>query len=630
MKNVMKPHFHVKKTPRETGNKPLISKFAITIKRRDNSRHCANTSQEKMRTSLLRHISSLILPSGHLPSAILSAVILPYRLLPSKLLLLAVLLACVPVSKTRAAVVSEDSCRHIVQRIKTLHYRNPADPELARTLLWSFGVLRDQNDKSYYLFACNKYVDWLFRHSDLQATKGFLKRICSVAETSNLDELKAVARRAQAQYMLRLGLVSLASSYVHEAMALCPSYRQAICPDTYLSIGSQVINILVEQNRADSAAVILSRVERGYRWHRAHGYDDPRNWMEVRLYGLHARVEMMRGNMAVCGRWMRRCREAMVPGTSMSYYATYYIMCYTLDTRARRYASALRTVDSLLAVGPVVRPLRSQYLLSRAELLNKLGRPQASADAYALYLEQSDRIDRLLTAERMEQLRAHYEYDKAVADRKSAEHDRLLMVFATVVMLALLCVVVWATVVLRRKNRHLVRLLRSRREQLPPAATAVGVLSSAAPSASVPSVTVPSGNPSCAPSEINAAQQDEPNAAQHDETDMALGAKAVAFLTGTRAYNDIDGGRTALAGHLGTSERTAVAAVAAYTGQSFKTFTNTLKLEESRLLLEGEPQFTITAIATQCGFGTLRTYQNLFKEKYGLSPSQYRASLQEE
>ena len=530
-----------------------------------------------------------------------------FKSIPARILLTLLLFLPIPTLRARASVVSGDSCRHIVERIKTLHYRNPGSPELARTLTASFSALRDQNDKTAYLFACNKYVDWRFRRGDLEATKSFLRRICSVAENSDLDELKAVARRAQAQYMLRLGLVSLASSYIHEAMALCPGYRQAICPDTYLSIGSQVVNIMVEQNRVDSAAIILSRVERGYRWHRARGYDDPRNWMEVRLYGLHARVEMIRGNMGACQTWMRRCREVMEPGVSMSYYATYYIMCYELDIRARRYASALRTVDSLLAVGPEVRPLRSQYLLSRAELLNRLGRPQASADAYALYLEQSDRIDRLLTAERMEQLRAHYEYDKAVADRKAAEHDRLLMVFATVVMLALLCVVAWATVVLRRKNRHLVRLLRGRREPLP----------TAAPPESSASL------PPCPATDGAAAAQ------QPSDADIALGAKAVAFLTETRAFNDIDGGRTALVSHLGISERCGVAAVAAYTGCSFKTFTNTLKLEESRLLLESEPQLTVTAIATRCGFGTLRTYQNLFKEKYGLSPSQYRASLRE-
>ena len=44
-------------------------------------------------------------------------------------------------------------------------------------------------------------------------------------------------------------------------------------------------------------------------------------------------------------------------------------------------------------------------------------------------------------------------------------------------------------------------------------------------------------------------------------------------------------------------------------------------------LLEQDTNTTIADIATQCGFGTIRNYQTLFKEKYGLSPSQYRNSL---
>lgn len=260
--------------------------------------------------------------------------------------------------------------------------------------------------------------------------------------------------------------------------------------------------------------------------------------------------------------------------------------------REGRYGRALETVDSLLAIGPEVRPLTSRYLLMRAQLLNKLGRAKESADAYDTYLKESDRIDRLLTAERIEQLRAHYEYDKAVADRKAAEHDRILMVFALAVLTAMFVVVVWAMTVLRRKNRHLVRLLR--------------------------------GNHNGYTGEV-ALQQDVTT-----DAERALGAKGVAFLTSSQAYRDVDGGRVALVAHLGVGERAAVSAVATYTGCSFKTFTNMLKLEESRRLLEQNHDMTIAAIASQCGFGTLRTYQNLFKEKYGLSPSQYRDSLMED
>lgn len=523
--------------------------------------------------------------TAHVLSMLLTALVVFFLLsLPTKL-------AAKPQPAT-AEAVSEDSCRRIVERICEMHYKDPANKQMVDLMLGSFDVLREQKNKKYYFQICNMYVDWFFRHGDMDKTKIYLDRVCRLAETTPMPELKAIARRAQGQFMLRLGLTSLASSYIHEAMRLCPNYKSVVAPDTYLSIGLQVISIYMKEQRVDSADIILRKVERGYKWHCSNGYVDSRNWMRARLLAMHADVEMERGNMKLCGEWMKKCRQVMMPGTSMSYYAPYYIIRTNLDMREGRYGRALETVDSLLAIGPEVRPLTSRYLLMRAQLLNKLGRAKESADAYDTYLKESDRIDRLLTAERIEQLRAHYEYDKAVADRKAAEHDRILMVFALAVLTAMFVVVVWAMTVLRRKNRHLVRLLR--------------------------------GNHNGYTGEV-ALQQDVTT-----DAERALGAKGVAFLTSSQAYRDVDGGRAALVVHLGVGERAAVSAVATYTGCSFKTFTNMLKLEESRRLLEQNHDMTIAAIASQCGFGTLRTYQNLFKEKYGLSPSQYRDSLVED
>ena len=436
---------------------------------------------------------------------------LPPALVVFFLLSLPTKLAAKPQPAT-AEAVSEDSCRRIVERICEMHYKDPANKQMVDLMLGSFDVLREQKNKKYYFQICNMYVDWLFRHGDMDKTKIYLDRVCRLAETTPMPELKAIARRAQGQFMLRLGLTSLASSYIHEAMRLCPNYKSVVAPDTYLSIGLQVISIYMKEQRVDSADIILRKVERGYKWHCSNGYVDSRNWMRARLLAMHADVEMERGNMKLCGEWMEKCRQVMMPGTSMSYYAPYYIIRTNLDMREGRYGRALETVDSLLAAGPEVRPLTSRYLLMRAQLLNKLGRAKESADAYDTYLKESDRIDRLLTAERIEQLRAHYEYDKAVADRKAAEHDRILMVFALAVLTAMLVVVVWAMTVLRRKNRHLVRLLR--------------------------------GNHNGYTGEV-AFQQDVTT-----DAERALGAKGVAFLTSSQAYRGVDGGRAALVGDV--------------------------------------------------------------------------------
>lgn len=48
-------------------------------------------------------------------------------------------------------------------------------------------------------------------------------------------------------------------------------------------------------------------------------------------------------------------------------------------------------------------------------------------------------------------------------------------------------------------------------------------------------------------------------------------------------------------------------------------------LEACRLLRE-QPNWTIDAVCEESGFGSRRTFHNVFKEKLGLSPSQFRNS----
>ena len=117
-------------------------------------------------------------------------------------------------------------------------------------------------------------------------------------------------------------------------------------------------------------------------------------------------------------------------------------------------------------------------------------------------------------------------------------------------------------------------------------------------------------------------------ASQHtDEATKRLGTACIDYMRSSGCYCDIDGGREALAAHMHVSERSAAAAVSQVAGRSFKSVTNGMKLELSRQLLEHEPTLTIGAIAEKCGFGTMRTSQSLFKDRYGLSPSEYRTSI---
>jgi AraC-like DNA-binding protein len=64
-------------------------------------------------------------------------------------------------------------------------------------------------------------------------------------------------------------------------------------------------------------------------------------------------------------------------------------------------------------------------------------------------------------------------------------------------------------------------------------------------------------------------------------------------------------------------------AVKAVTGRTLLGFLHDIQLEEACRLLEGEEELKMEAIAFECGM-TRTTFFSLFKQKYEVSPMQYR------
>ena len=49
-----------------------------------------------------------------------------------------------------------------------------------------------------------------------------------------------------------------------------------------------------------------------------------------------------------------------------------------------------------------------------------------------------------------------------------------------------------------------------------------------------------------------------------------------------------------------------------------------MRLDYSLVLLKDFKHYTIEAVAIDSGFGNVRTYQRIFRDKYGMTPMEYR------
>lgn len=60
-------------------------------------------------------------------------------------------------------------------------------------------------------------------------------------------------------------------------------------------------------------------------------------------------------------------------------------------------------------------------------------------------------------------------------------------------------------------------------------------------------------------------------------------------------------------------------------GTTVLAYINGHRLAEARRVLESDSTETLTEIATRLGFGTLRTFQRTFSDRYAMPPSRYRS-----
>ena len=59
----------------------------------------------------------------------------------------------------------------------------------------------------------------------------------------------------------------------------------------------------------------------------------------------------------------------------------------------------------------------------------------------------------------------------------------------------------------------------------------------------------------------------------------------------------------------------------------FPDYINHLRLDHSVMLLKAKGNYTIEAVAEECGFQSRQTFHRLFIDRYGMTPTEYRKTI---
>lgn len=241
-------------------------------------------------------------------------------------------------------------------------------------------------------------------------------------------------------------------------------------------------------------------------------------------------------------------------------------------------------------------------LEQRGELFSKTGNYKEAVHFYARALAVNDSIDKARYARQINELRTMYELDKleleAEKNRLELKNSRnLAALFSALalVLAAFVLVVLFNQKKLKEKNRSLFHQITEQKKLL---------------EKSVPEIAVPA-----------TAGLVEGASIENNELMERLNA----LMRNKQAYTEAGITRKAVADMLNTNETYLFEAIKKCYTLTWSEYLNVLRLDHARdMLATPNCDLTIEAVAIDSGFGSRNTFYRLFRERFGLTPVEFR------
>lgn len=251
---------------------------------------------------------------------------------------------------------------------------------------------------------------------------------------------------------------------------------------------------------------------------------------------------------------------------------------------------AIEDIDTLLTAHKDFPSFYLNDLLLKAELLYKAGHYKESATTYSELTQFHDSVWKDLVDRRLDDLTSLY-HTRLEHEHKKTEQIKFFSWCAlTFVLLSLL----GASLIYSYKEKKRGRILVERLKELDALAE---------------------------PALLSGSKD--------KQEELTLIERLDRHLRIERPFTNPALGRKELAEFIGISQEALGQLIKEEKGTSIRNYINSFRLEEARHVLGSESVETIADLAVRLGFGTARTLQRAFKERYDMSPTTYRNTARE-
>lgn len=116
----------------------------------------------------------------------------------------------------------------------------------------------------------------------------------------------------------------------------------------------------------------------------------------------------------------------------------------------------------------------------------------------------------------------------------------------------------------------------------------------------------------------------QPSARENEDADERLFARLTTKIVEDKMYLKPNLSREDVIGEVYVPKNKFATLFQQYAGVSFPCYLNNLRVEEAKLRISEHPEYTFESIASECGIGSLQSFNRVFREHTGITPSEYR------
>ena len=270
--------------------------------------------------------------------------------------------------------------------------------------------------------------------------------------------------------------------------------------------------------------------------------------------------------------------------------ARYYAATKQYD---KAFASNDENMDILVSVGDSVSLLTVE--LQQAELMHAAGKHKEAAELYRQIIPRKDKLRNQELSAQLDELRTIYEVDKLTLKNEIATNRLYLLLVSSSLLLILFVLYILHTRRLRKKNRVLFDTIvqsQKKEDKL---------------------------------SEIK-EEIDQGNL----NSEESLYNNLCKLMQNEQLFKDQKMRKDDVANMLNTNRTYLSDAVRiCCDGMTFSEFINRYRLRYAATLLTTNSELNIYEVGDQSGFSSRSTYNRLFRDYYGMSPSEFRAIAKE-